>query len=173
MDQFQSAFGVLISASACWLDRFSRSLRLGRFSNWILNGVLPGERHRLSKRVFIDRIEAHGCASLSSPGATRGHERCGIRAHEFLLLVWCEFDHARLPVGIQCREDPPVGSEVRMAHVCALAGAIQTECDAAEFVRAHGVWIVVFATDKSNWLQRANTRRIRDHLENSVGELAS
>jgi hypothetical protein len=35
------------------------------------------------------------------------------------------------------------------------------------------VWIVVFATDKSNWLQRANTRRIRDHLENSVGELAS
>ena len=91
----------------------------------------------MSKRVFIYRIEAHGCAALASPGATRRCERRRIRPYELLLLVWCEFDHARLSIGIECRENSSVGPEVGMAHMRVFNSAFHTKCEAAEFVRVH------------------------------------
>jgi len=48
-----------------------------------------------------------------------------------------EFDDSALMIGLDRREDPPVGPEVRMRHVLALDGSFHFECDAAEVLGAH------------------------------------
>jgi hypothetical protein len=53
--------------------------------------------------------------------SVRGHERRGIRAHELLLLIWCELDHSPLVIGIDAREDLPLESGSQDARTCSLS----------------------------------------------------
>lgn len=62
--------------------------------------VLPGECHRLSKRVFLHQIQAHAGASRAPPGAILGDERCRILYYELLLLVRSELDHSALEISM-------------------------------------------------------------------------
>ena len=59
-------------------------------------------------------------------------------ANELLLLGWRERHHAELAVVVQCREDPIIDAEVRMAHVRAFHGVLHAQRNPAKVIRAHG-----------------------------------
>jgi len=100
-------------------------------------------------------------AALASPRAARRCKRVGIVAHERLLLIRREFDHALPAVGMERREDAPAGSEVGMGHVLAFDRVLHRERDAAEVVRLHGDQSIYLAdTERQRrWPSMKNGRR--------------
>jgi hypothetical protein len=91
----------------------------------LIDGISPRERHRFSQGVFIDRSQPHTCTSRPPPGSALGRERVGTIPDDLLLLVWCERDHATLPIVVQSREDSIIDAEVRVAHVRTFRSALQ------------------------------------------------
>src|SRR5207248_1173996 len=96
--------------------------------------VLPCERHCLSERLFIDRVEADSGGSRSSPGSAFTCERLGVLPYEFLLLFGRKLNHAPMVAVLNRRKYLTVRAEIGMAHMRPLNGAIQSQSDAAKII---------------------------------------
>src|SRR4051812_5380955 len=63
----------------------------------------------------------------------------GMSTHESILLLWREFDHAPLLIGVKRREDSTVGPEVGMSHMRPLNRVTHAQGDTPEVVGSQHV----------------------------------
>ena len=116
-------------------------LRLPAARNGLDGGAVPPrERHRLADGVFIDHIQPHGCAPLTSPCAALGRKRFRMFPDERLLLLRCQFDHSVLVIGMKRREDFSLEAEIGVPHVRAFDGILHPQRDSAEVVGGQHVF---------------------------------
>src|SRR6476620_4339099 len=65
-----------------------------------------------------------------------------------------------LSIRVEGSEDSSIGTEVGMAHVCALNCAFHADCDASEFVRSHDVSLQLFEPGRPRLRSTANCENI-------------
>src|SRR5262247_3817300 len=101
-------------------------------------GALPCERHRLSDHFLSRHREIDHRRTAAPPGAAGRLEHVWIIAHECRLFLRRQRHHAARFVCVERRENLlAADAEVRMTHVRAFDGLIETERDSSEVFGLH------------------------------------